>query len=129
MRLGGVGIIAEAFLALEMVGMYLIAQEIGLMRTVLWLLAAFASGVWVIRHAWAGFLPNLATSLNEGKAPFSVLWATGRRVLAGALLILPGALSDMIALVLLMWPAPKLPPAQKATNEDGVIEGEYRRED
>ena len=129
MRLGFVGIIAVAFLALEMVGMYLIAQEIGWMRTVLWLLAAFVSGVWVIRHAGAGFLPNLATSLNKGHAPFGVLWVTGRRFLAGVLLILPGAISDLIALVLLLWPGPKLPPAQGTPRDDGVIEGEFRRED
>jgi UPF0716 protein FxsA len=118
-----------AFLALEMVGMYLIAREIGLMQTFLWLLAAFVAGIWVIRHAGAGFLPNLATSLNQGQAPLGILWATGRRFLAGALLILPGAISDLIALALLLWPGPKLPPATQAPRDDGVIEGEFRRED
>lgn len=129
MRLGFVGIIAVAFLALEMVGMYLIAQEIGLIRTILWLLAAFVSGIWVIRHAGAGFLPNLSASLNQGHAPFGVLWVTGRRFLAGVLLILPGAISDLIALVLLLWPARKPPLGRQATRDDGVIEGEFRRED
>jgi UPF0716 protein FxsA len=129
MRLGFFGIIAVAFLALEMVGMYLIAQEIGVMRTVLWLLTAFVSGIWVIRHAGAGFLPNLALSLNEGYAPFGVLWVTGRRFLAGALLIFPGAISDLIALVLLIWPTPPMPPARQAARDDGVIEGEFRREE
>lgn len=129
MRLGFFGIIAVAFLALEMVGMYLIAQEIGLMRAGLWLLAAFVSGVWVIRRAGAGFLPNLSTSLNQGHAPFGILWVTGRRFLAGALLIFPGAISDLIALILLTWPSPKPPPVQRAPYDDGVIEGEFRRED
>jgi UPF0716 protein FxsA len=129
MRLGFVGIIAVAFLALEMVGIYLIGQEMGLMRTALWLLAAFVSGIWVIRHAGAGFLPNLSASLNQGHAPFGVLWVTGRRFLAGVLLILPGALSDLIALILLIWPSPKPPPPQQSPGDDGVIEGEFRRED
>lgn len=129
MRLGFFGIIAVAFLALEMVGMYLIAQAFGWALTMLWLLAAFISGIWVIRHAGAGFLPNLTTSLNQGHAPFGVLWVTGRRFLAGVLLILPGAISDLIALALLLWPGPKLPATTQAARNDGVIEGEFRRED
>lgn len=129
MRLGFAGIIAVAFLALEMVGMYLITREIGLLRTVLWLCAAFLAGVWVIRRTGAGFLPDLAASLNRGHAPFAVLWATGRRFLAGALLILPGAISDLIALILLLWPAPSLPQAPHSARDEGIIEGEFRRED
>ncbi len=129
MRLGFFGIIAGAFLTLEMVGMYLIAREIGLARTFLWLLVAFVSGIWVIRHAGAGFLPSLATTLNQGHAPLGILWVTGRRFLAGALLILPGVISDLIALVLLLWPSPKRPPVNPPPRDDGVIEGEFRRED
>ncbi len=129
MRLGFFGIIAVAFLGLEIVGMYLIAQEIGLPLTLLWLFASFFAGGWVIRRAGAGFLPDLAASLERGHAPFGVLWVTGRRFLAGALLIFPGAISDLIALMLLVWPSPKLPPARPAAGDDGVIEGEYRRED
>lgn len=129
MRLGFFGIIAVAFLGLEMVGMYLIAQEIGLARTLLWLFASFVAGVWVIRRAGAGFLPDMAASLERGHAPFGVLWITGRRFLAGALLIFPGAISDLIALLLLIWPGPKPPPARSAARDDGVIEGEYRREE
>lgn len=129
MRLGFVGIIAVAFLALEMVGIYRIAQSIGGVPTVLWLIVAMVAGVWVIRRAGAGFLPGLATSLDKGHAPFGIIWTTGRRFLAGALLILPGAIGDLVALVLLLWPAPRIPPARGAPARDDVIEGEFRRED
>ena len=129
MRLGFVGIIAVAFLALEMVGMYRIAQSIGAAPTGLWLIAAVIAGVWVIRRAGAGFLPGLATSLERGHAPFGVIWTTGKRFLAGVLLILPGAIGDLVALVLLLWPAPRIPPARGAPARDDVIEGEFRRED
>jgi UPF0716 protein FxsA len=127
MRLGFAGIIAVAFLALEMVGMYLIAGKIGWPSTLLWLIASFFGGSWVIRRAGAGFLPALSASINRGHAPFAILWATGRRFMAGALLILPGAISDVIALGLLLWPGPRLPPARP--RDDGVIEGEFRREE
>jgi UPF0716 protein FxsA len=129
MRLGFAGIIAAAFLALEMVGIYRIAQSIGGAPTFLWLIAAIIAGVWVIRRAGAGLMPGLASSLERGHAPFGVLWTTGRRLLAGALLILPGAISDGIALILLLWPHTPLPPARHAPAENGVIEGEFRRED
>jgi UPF0716 protein FxsA len=129
MRLGFVGIIAMAFLALEMVGIYRIFQSIGGAPTFLWLIAAVIAGVGVIRRAGAGFLPALAASLERGHAPFGIIWTTGRRFLAGALLILPGAIGDLVALVLLLWPAPRIPAARRAPAEDGVIEGEFRRED
>jgi hypothetical protein len=83
MRLGFVGIIAMAFLALEMVGIYRIFQSIGGAPTFLWLIAAVIAGVGVIRRAGAGFLPALAASLERGHAPFGIIWTTGRRFLAG----------------------------------------------
>jgi UPF0716 family protein affecting phage T7 exclusion len=76
----------------------------------------------------------------------ALIWASGRRFLAGVLLIIPGPFSDFIALLLLLWPTSKSPrtvPVQPqrsspgATGEgiDGdviegdVIEGDFRRED
>jgi UPF0716 family protein affecting phage T7 exclusion len=129
MRLGFAGIIAVAFLALEMVGIYLIAGQIGAGLTTLWLVAAVVAGIAVIRRAGAGFLPGLADSLQGGQPPFAFLWATGRRFLAGALLILPGAAGDLIALALLLWPAPAQSPQRQADADDKIIEGEFRRED
>jgi UPF0716 protein FxsA len=88
-----------------------------------YLLGAAALGAFVIsreREAWA---PRLMTAARAA-SPFSALFVTARRFLAGVLLILPGFISDAVALVLLLWPshpAPKIP--------ENVIEGEYRRED
>ncbi len=118
-----------AFLALEMVGMYLLAQEIGIGGILLWMLAAMVAGVAVIRRAGAGFAPSLLAALQGGHAPFAVVWATGRRFLAGVLLIVPGVISDVLALILLLWPGPKLPPPVGGHRDDGIIEGEYRREE
>lgn len=132
MRWSWVGIIAVAFLALEMVGMYLIGKQIGGGYVALWLLLAMITGISVIRQAGAGFLPGLQHALHQGHPPLAMLWATGRRFLAGILLILPGAISDLIALVLLLWPSPPVPQPQHNQGRpgaDGVIEGEFRRED
>jgi UPF0716 protein FxsA len=93
------------------------------------MLAAMVAGVAVIRRAGAGFAPSLLAALQGGHAPFAVVWATGRRFLAGVLLIVPGVISDVLALLLLLWPAPRIPPARGAPARDDVIEGEFRRED
>jgi UPF0716 protein FxsA len=147
MRLGFAGIIAVAIPALEIVGIYLIGSRIGLWPTLLWLLAAVIAGAYVIREERATFMPRLQQMLAQGHPPFGLLWASGRRFLAGVLLMLPGPFSDLIALPLLLWPGPKLPPPATEPNgpndQNGpttsgpkprgapgdVIEGEFRRED
>ena len=139
-------IIAVAIPALEIVGIYLVGSRIGFVWTLLWLLAAIFAGVALIRQEQAMFLPRLQQAMAQGHPPFALLWASGRRFLAGVLLIIPGPFSDFIALLLLLWPRPKLLPVdparvdpewrdpadseQKSRRTTGdVIEGEYRRED
>ena len=136
MRLGVAGIIAVAIPALEIVGIYQIGGRIGLGWTLLWLLAAVLAGSAVIRQEQASFMPRLQQAIARGQAPLGLLWASGRRFLAGVLLILPGAASDLIALLLLLWPSPKLaspepirPERASPGSGDDVIEGEFRRED
>jgi len=46
-------------------------------------------------------------------------------MLAGLLLIFPGVISDLFALILLIWPRGQVKPAQQSD----VIEGEFRREE
>jgi len=152
MRFGFVGIIAVAFLALEIVGIALIAGEIGILRTFLWLLLAAIAGGWLIRVAGTGFMPELMHATASGRDPFSVMWAAGRRFLAGVLLIFPGPISDVLAVILLLtaglpraatpatagWGGnggdagdyrPQRPQQKPDRGEGDVIEGEFRRED
>jgi UPF0716 protein FxsA len=141
MRFGFAGIIAIAIPALEIVGMYLVGSRIGLGWTLVWLIAAAIAGGAVIREERASFMPRLQQAMAQGHPPFSLLWASGRRFLAGVLLIVPGPFSDAVALLLLLWPRPKLPPAgpdrvdpirsasRPRAGPGDVIEGEFRRED
>lgn len=141
MRFGFAGIIAIAIPALEIVGMYLVGSRIGLGWMLLWLIAAAIAGGVVIREERASFMPRLQQAMAQGHPPFSLLWASGRRFLAGVLLIVPGPFSDAVALLLLLWPRPKLPPAgpervdpirpepRPRGGPGDVIEGEFRRED
>ena len=127
MQLRFAGIIAVGFMALEMLGIFFIGREIGVWRTLFWLLTSAALGMVVIGRAGSALMSRLAETLHQGGSPFGMLWHTGRRLLAGVLLIVPGLISDLIAVVLLLWPSPPSPPAP--ARGPGVIEGEFRRED
>ena len=141
MKIGYLGIIAVAVPALEIVGIYLIGSRIGFVLTLLWLLAGIFAGAAVIAQERVMFLPRLQQALVQGHSPFALLWASGRRFLAGVLLIVPGPFSDAVALLLLLWPRPKLAPQTTGRSEPppsagpsrsssgDVIEGEFRRED
>lgn len=79
---------------------------------------------------------RMAQTLSQGGTPAKVLFGSAKNLIAGILLILPGVLSDALAVILLLMPSPKGAPAgpragstkAKAANDD-VIEGEFRRED
>lgn len=131
-------IIAVAVPALEMVGIYQIAQRIGWGWTLAWLITAIWAGVALIRAQHSDLPARLKQAMAQGESPFGPIWASGRRLLAGVLLILPGAGSDLLALLLFLWPSPRtaparpassMPPAPSARGEPDIIEGEYRRED
>lgn len=127
MRFFSLLIIALAFPALELAGIVWIWQSLG-WWTLVWLFGAMLLGVVVLRIEQAELLPRLMFSAFEGQTPLAVLWESGRRMIAGVLLIVPGAISDIVALVLLLWPSPPRPRSQRAANDD-FIEGEYRRVD
>ncbi|MDD5390851.1 MAG: FxsA family protein [Gallionellaceae bacterium] len=130
-------IIAVAIPALEIVGIYQIAQKIGWGWTLIWLISAVWIGATLIRAQHSDLPARVKLALERGEAPFGEIWASGRRLMAGVLLILPGAGSDVLALLLLLWPTarapsgmpPTPPPPNTPRGEGDVIEGEFRRED
>jgi UPF0716 protein FxsA len=84
-------------------------------------------------------LGRMMQSLGEGGTPTKAIFGSAKNLMAGILLILPGVISDAIAVLLLLMPTPKpafVPcgtPGQGGTGtraaNDDVIEGEFRRED
>lgn len=125
-------IIAIALPALEMLGIYLVALQIGWAWTFFWLIADIWLGLSLIRSQHGDLPARLKQALARGENPLGEIWASGRRILAGVLLLLPGPGSDVVALLLLIWPTrraalPIQPP--RRPEEPSVIEGEFRRED
>jgi UPF0716 protein FxsA len=72
-------------------------------------------------------------SLNQGGNPMKAMFGSARNIIAGILLIIPGVLTDLIAVVLLLIPVSKseIKPStfKQQTANDDVIEGEFHREE
>jgi len=89
-------------------------------------------------------LGRMTQTLAQGGTPAKALFGSAKNLIAGILLIIPGVLTDALAVILLFIPAAKpmftqpMPgdpthgaaraSSAKAANDD-VIEGEFRRED
>lgn len=101
-----------------------------------WLLAGVAVGAWLIRSERVSFRARLLASMHGQEPLLRNLLDSGRKVGAGVLFMLPGVVSDLLALALLMLPinvgSPLEPrPVYASGNvrprHGDVLEGEYRR--
>jgi UPF0716 protein FxsA len=125
-------IVLLTFPALEIYLLFKAGEIIGLW-VLAWLAITFVAGWTLIAQERLAFLPRLMESAASG-SPFSALLNSSRLMLAGFLLMFPGFISDIMALVLLMLPGsgpPTRPPDTdlEGTGEGSVIEGEAKRID
>lgn len=129
MRFGWIVLLLLSFPVLEAIGIFWAASAIGAW-VLLWLLLAAVAGILLIRFERVAWGARLLFSVQSGAFPFAALFASGRILIAGGLLVFPGFISDAIALVLLLIPGTwtrrrQVPP--RSANDD-VLEGEFRRE-
>lgn len=99
----------------------------------LYLVAMVLLGLQLIRDEKLLFSGRMMQSLNQGGNPMKAMFGSARNIIAGILLIIPGVITDLIAVVLLLIPVNKSEIKsstfkQQAANDD-VIEGEFHRED
>lgn len=149
MRFGWIVLLLLSFPVLEAVGIFWVAGAIG-GWVLLWLLLAAVAGVLLIRLERVAWGARLLFAVQSGKSPLLSLFASGRILLAGSLLVFPGFISDAIALVLLLipgtWrmrgrdplysanddfpPSPQPSPTrgEGANETPTTIDGEFRRE-
>ena len=129
MRFGWVVLLMLSFPVLEAVGIFWIADMIG-GWVLLWLLLAAIAGVTLIRFERVTWGARMLFTMQSGVDPLASLFASGRILMAGGLLVFPGFISDAIALVLLLipgtWGKRKTDPLRSAN--DDVLEGEFKRE-
>lgn len=121
-------IILLCFPALEIYTLFQLADVIGWWLAV-WLIASALFGFVLIREEKLAFFGRLVVGMQSGQHPFAAIFDSGKTLIAGVLLIFPGVISDVIALILLLIPSrkPKIPV--NPTQETDVIEGSYRREE
>ena len=102
----------------------------------MWLTASAAAGLWVLTSERAQFRSRTLAAFRSDSLMRGLL-DSGRRVLAGLLLIAPGILSDALALLLLLLPinqrgqfGPEPVNAGRGSyRRDSAIDGDYRRLD
>ena len=100
----------------------------------LYLVVVALLGLQLIRDEKLLFSVRMMQNLTQGGNPIKALFGSARNIIAGILLIIPGVLTDIIAVVLLLIPVNKSGQnaskhqARQAANDD-VIEGEFHRED
>lgn len=91
-------------------------------------------GLKLIRSEKDLIAARMFQQMGAGGNPISAMFSTARNMFAGVLLLIPGVISDVIAVALLLIPS-KTPTAGNASNHadfnyrasanDEVIEGEY----
>jgi UPF0716 protein FxsA len=111
------------FPAMEIYAMFQVAEFIG-WWLLAWLIFGIVAGRLLIKGESMAMLGRLASTAQSGQSPFAALWKTGRTMLAGVLLIFPGVLSDVIALILLLWPSKAVRPVSRTMPDDNIVEGE-----
>ena len=104
----------------------------------IWLAGAAIAGLWVLTNERHQFRARTVAAFRGDQSLMRGLLDSGRRVLAGMLLLVPGILTDAVALVLLLLPinqrgvfGPQPVAAGRAQyRRDGnTLDGDFRRLD
>ena len=101
-----------------------------------WLAMSVVAGLYLLRNERMAFRAKTVAAMHGEQPLLRGLLDSGRKVLAGGLFLLPGILSDLIALVLLALPlnlgrdfAPRTAAAGQFGSGAKAIDGEFRRID
>jgi UPF0716 protein FxsA len=99
-----------------------------------WLSVSLAAGLFLMHNERLAFRANAVDAMHGQQPLLRGLLDSGRKVLAGFLFLIPGVVSDLLALVLLALPinvGHDLGPRTAAAGPPGrrVIDGEFRRMD
>jgi UPF0716 protein FxsA len=94
-----------------------------------WLGLPLVAGFLLLRNERLAFRERTIAALHGEHAALRELFDSGRKVLAGLLLLLPGVISDVLALALLALPlnVGRSGYVHSAAAGRAAIEGEYRR--
>ena len=68
-------------------------------------------------------------AMSQGGNPIKVMIGSARNLFVGLLFIIPGVITDLFAVILLLIPIKNNASQNINPSEEDVIEGEYRRDD
>jgi UPF0716 protein FxsA len=103
--------------------------------TLVWLAASALAGMALLRHERVAFRARTLAALRGDRPLLRGQLDSARKVLAALLLIVPGIVSDLLALLLLMLPFNLGTPFATQTASFGrglgrdALDGEFRRVD
>jgi len=128
-----IGLILLAFPFLEVYLLVELAHRYG-WWLLLYLVVVGFLGLQLIRGEKLLMSAKMMQSMSAGGNPIKTVLGSARNLIAGVLLIIPGVISDIIAVILLLIPISK-PSLSTVTNtqhqkqaaNDDVIEGEYTK--
>jgi UPF0716 protein FxsA len=81
-----------------------VGQSLGVLPTIFLLIAISVAGAWLVKFQGFSILRRIQGQLHSGKLPTKELVDGGLVMFAGALMLTPGFLTDLLALVLLIPP-------------------------
>lgn len=142
-------LLALLFVALPLLELYVLIQvgsAIGAIATVALVVFSAVLGTLLVRHQGLQTLQQARRSMERGEPPAIPMLEGGLLVIGGILLLIPGFITDVLGLLLLVAPlrralilkfvsrvgGPPRPPGggqPRPTEGPRTIEGEYRRED
>ena len=100
-------VLLALFVVLPIAELYVIVQVaggIGILNTIGLLILVSAVGAWLCKREGLGVLRRVRTSLDRYELPQREIVDGGLILLAGALLLTPGFLTDCLAVLLLLPP-------------------------
>lgn len=89
---------------LEIAGFVVVGKQIGALATVGLVLASTIAGSLLLRHQGFGVMRRARAEMDAGRDPSRQLAHGAMIVLAAVLLIVPGFITDIVALLLLLPP-------------------------
>jgi len=101
-----------------------------------WLVSSALAGVWLMRNERVEFRARTVAAIHGDYPLLRGLVDSGRKVLAGILFIVPGVLSDLLGVLLLLLPINQrggfgpepAPAARPRYRPSETLDGEWRRE-
>lgn len=142
-------LLALLFVALPLLELYVLIQvgsAIGAITTVALVVFSAVLGTLLVRHQGLQTLQNARRSMERGEPPAIEMLEGVMLVVGGIALLIPGFITDVLGLLLLLAPLRRAliiklvsrsggPPRPPGDDQPGppenprTIEGEYRRED